>query len=181
MDLLSPLMQTNSNSWGTGVQNRGGEPESRTAKGSHPSNFGQPPWGALIPKAKGVWAPMVLSEDFRNLLESSRTFQDHSQPFRDLPGWFWDVPEPSGLLPEPFGTVSGCYGSIWIGSGLIWATVNYPNDRESLSVRPSIIWKLFRLILDFPTTILTCSETTWHISRVIRALPQYHRTASGAS
>ena len=116
------------------------------SSGGIPPNFGQPPWGALAPKAKGVWALMVLSGNFRNLLESSRTFQDHSRPFRDLLGWFWDVLEPSGLLLEPFGTVLGCSGAIWIGSGLIRVTVNYPNDRESLSVRPAMIRKPFRLL-----------------------------------
>ena len=172
MDSLSPLVETNSNSCG--------EPESKTAegnrspeprRGSHPSNFGQPPWGALPPKAKGVWAAVVLYRNIRDLLESSRTFQDHSRPFWDLLGWFWDVSEPSELLPESSRTVLGCSGAIWIGSGLIRVTVNYPNDHESLSVRPAIIRKLFRLILDFPTTIITCSGTTCHISRVIRALP----------
>ena len=126
--------------------------------GGIPPNFGQPLWGALPPKDNGVRAPMVLSGNFRNLSESSRTFQDHSRPFRDLPGWFWDVPEPSELLSEPFGTALECSRAIWIGSGIIRVIFNYPNDRESLSVRPAIIRKLFRLILDFSTTILTCSE-----------------------
>ena len=139
--------------------------------GGIPPNFGQPPWGAFPPKAKGVRAPMVVSGTFRELPGHSRTFQDHSRPFRDLPGWFWDVPKPFGLLTEPFGTELGCSKDIWIGSGHIRITFNYPNDHESLSVRPTIIRKLFRLILDFPTTILTCSGTTWHISRVIQALP----------
>ena len=100
-------------------------------------NFGQPPWGALPPKAKGVWAPMVLSRNFWKLLGPSRTILSHSGTFQDgfgmfrkLPGWFWDVPEPSRLLPEPFETVLGCSGAIWIVSGLIRVTVNYPNDRE---------------------------------------------------
>ena len=103
--------------------------------GGIPPNFGQPPWGALPHKAKGLWAPMVLSGNFRNLPESSRTFQDHSRPFRNFLGWFWDVPEPSGLLPKPFRTVLGCYGAIWIGFGLIRVTVNYPNDRENVYVK----------------------------------------------
>ena len=104
--------------------------------GGIPPNFGHPRWGAFPPKSKGFSAPMLLSGNFQNLLEASRTFQDHSRPFRDLLGWFWNVPEPSGLLPEPFGTVLGCSGAIWIGSGLIRVIVNYRNDRESLSVRP---------------------------------------------
>ena len=142
---------------GTGVQNRGGEPESRTMKGFPPLKFWPSPLGALPPRLR-VFGHLWYYP------ETSRSFQDHSRPFRDLPGWFWDV-------PEPFGTVSGCSGTIWIGSGLIRVTVNYPNDHESLSVRPAMIRKPFRLIQDLPTTIFTCFGTTWDISRVIRALP----------
>ena len=68
-----------------------------------PPNFGQPPWGALPPKAKGVWAPMVLSGNFRKLLGPSRTILGHfgmvlgcSGTFQNLLGLFWDVPELSG-------------------------------------------------------------------------------------
>ena len=78
--------------------------------GGIPPTFGQSPWGALPPKAKGVWAPMVLSENFRNLLEASRTILGHSGTFwdgfgmfrnlsdyfRNLSGLFQDVPELSG-------------------------------------------------------------------------------------
>ena len=139
--------------------------------GRIPPNFGQPHWSALPPKAKGVWAPMVLFRNFQSLSEASKTFQDLPRPFSAIPGPSGMVLGYSGLLPKPFGTVLGCSGAIWIGSGLIRVIVNYSNDRESLSVRPAIIRKLFRLILDFPTTILTCLKTTWHISRVIQALP----------
>ena len=50
--------------------------------GGIPPNFGQPP------KDKGVWVPMVLSGNFWNLLEASRTILDHSGTFRDGFGMF---------------------------------------------------------------------------------------------
>ena len=79
----------------------------------HHPNFGQPPWGALPPKAKGGGAHMVLSGNLWKLLEASGTFQDPPGPFsairdgfgtfrnllehfQDLPGPFSDVPELSG-------------------------------------------------------------------------------------
>ena len=75
-----------------------------------PPNFGQPPWGALPRKVKGVWAPMVLSKNLWNLPGPSRTILGHSGTFwdgfgmfrnlldyfRNLLGLFWDVPELSG-------------------------------------------------------------------------------------
>ena len=161
MESLSPLVETNSNSCGepkskTAEGNRSPEPR----RGSHPSNFGQPLWGALPPRLKV----------FGRLWYCPET----SVTFRKLPGPFSPIPGPFGMVlgcSGTFQTVLVCSGAIWIGFGLIRVTVNYPNDRESLSVCQTIIRKLFRLILDFPTTILTCSRTTWHISRVIKALP----------
>ena len=85
----------------------------------HHPNFGQPPWGALPPKAKGFGAHMVLSGNLWNLPEASMTFQDPSGPFSAIPGWFRDISEPSGTLPRPSGTVFGRSGTIWIGSGTI--------------------------------------------------------------
>ena len=71
--------------------------------GGIPPHFGQTPWGALPPKAKGVWAPMVPSGNFQNLSEATRTILGHFGTFRDgfgmfqnLSGLFWDVPELSG-------------------------------------------------------------------------------------
>ena len=60
--------------------------------GGIPPNFGQPLWGALTPKAKGVWAPMVLSGNFRDLPEASRTILGHSGTFRDGFGMFRNLP-----------------------------------------------------------------------------------------
>ena len=54
------------------------------------------PLGVPCPhKAKGVWAPMVLSGNFRKLPGPSRTIIGHS-------GMVLGCSETSGLLSEPF-------------------------------------------------------------------------------
>src|SRR4051812_2239243 len=55
-----------------------GESESKEDSTPHvappPPDFGQPPWGAFPPKAKGGGAHMVLSGNLWNLPEASGTF-----------------------------------------------------------------------------------------------------------
>ena len=100
--------------------------DSSPSRAPPPPNFGQPPWGALPPKAKGGGGHMVLSENLWNLQklpEPSRTRWDHSRPFWDLPGWFRDVPEPYRTFLRLSGTVFGRSRTIWIGSGTIRVTV----------------------------------------------------------
>ena len=79
--------------------------ESESKEDSYPSrappppDFGQPPWGALPPKAKGGGAHIVLSGNWWNLPKAFRTFQDPPGPFSAIPG--------------PSGMVSGHSGTFW--------------------------------------------------------------------
>ena len=57
--------------------------------GGIPPNFSQPSWGALPPKAKGVWAPMLLSGNFQKL--PGPFFWDCFGMFRNLPDYFQNL------------------------------------------------------------------------------------------
>src|SRR4051812_29294993 len=81
----------------------------------HHPNFGQPPWGALTPKAKGGGAHMLLSGNLWNLLEASKTFQDPSGPFSAIPG-------PSGMVSGHSGTFWNTYKTFW---NRFWTFRNY--------------------------------------------------------
>ena len=80
-----------------------GESESKEDSSPHVElpapDFGQPPWGALPPKAKGGGAHMVLSRTLWNHPEASRTFR---------------------YLPEPVGTILSHSGTFRDGFGLFW-------------------------------------------------------------
>src|SRR3954471_13741921 len=81
----------------------------------HHLDFGQPPWGALPPKAKGGGAHMVMYGTLWNLPKASRTFHDlpgpagtilgHSGTFRDGFGTFRNLLENFQDLPGPFSDV----------------------------------------------------------------------------